>query len=617
MIRITVTDSKGAKTEHSAQGDTVTIGRSDDNTLVLKGWTVGKRQATLERRSSGTFVVDHGGLSATEVNGKTVEKEYGPLDAQDKIGIAGYSLQIAAPAKVTEAPPSKPVSLAAQLEKLVPAASPEKRPVDAHLQTTSLDVRTAIAGLPSATVTESALNPVKAATPVAPQPPVVPLVAVAAAKPPLSVAQLDSAAAMTHWRAVIYEKLISTMDLRRIDVSRMNEDQLRVATAALVSEIVVAETGIPGTVDKNRLGKEVLDEAVGLGPLEDLLADPTVTEIMVNRFDQIYIERSGKLQRSNVTFTSEKGVVSAIERIVAPLGRRIDESSPMVDARLKDGSRVNAVIPPLALKGANITIRKFSKNKLHDTDLIKFGSVTKEIMAFMQQAVHHAANIVISGGTGSGKTTLLNVLSNYIPNDDRIITVEDAAELQLGQPHVVSLESRPPNVEGKGAVPIRDLVKNCLRMRPDRIVVGECRGGEALDMLQAMNTGHDGSMTTAHANTPRDCIARLEVMTLMSGLDLPIRAIREQISSAVHIIIQQSRFPDGSRRVTHVTEVTGMEGEMIQLQDIFLFKQDGYGEDGRIRGRFFATGAIPELYQSLSERGIPVDLSIFQKDRVQ
>lgn len=617
MIRITVTDSKGAKTEHSAQGDTVTIGRSDDNILVLKGWTVGKRQATLERRGSGIFVVDHGGLSATEVNGKTVEKEYGPLDGQDKIGIAGYSLQITVPAKVNEAPPSKPASLAAQLEKLVPAASPEKRPVDAHLQTTSLDVRTAIAGLPSATVTESALNSVKAATPVAPQPPVAPPVVMAAVKPPLSVAQLDSAAAMTHWRAVIYEKLISTMDLRRIDVSRMNEDQLRVATAALVSEIVVAETGIPKSVDKNRLGKEVLDEAVGLGPLEDLLADPSVTEIMVNRYDQIYIERSGKLQRSDVTFTSEKGVVSAIERIVAPLGRRIDESSPMVDARLKDGSRVNAVIPPLALKGANITIRKFSKNKLHDTDLIKFGSVTKEIMAFMQQAVHHASNIVISGGTGSGKTTLLNVLSNYIPHDDRIITVEDAAELQLGQPHVVSLESRPPNVEGKGAVPIRDLVKNCLRMRPDRIVVGECRGGEALDMLQAMNTGHDGSMTTAHANTPRDCIARLEVMTLMSGLDLPIRAIREQISSAVHIIIQQSRFPDGSRRVTHVTEVTGMEGEMIQLQDIFLFKQDGYGEDGRIRGRFFATGAIPELYQSLSERGIPVDLSIFQKDRVQ
>jgi pilus assembly protein CpaF len=416
-------------------------------------------------------------------------------------------------------------------------------------------------------------------------------------------------------RDMVQKKLIQTMDLRRVDVSRMNEDELRNTTSALINEIIASETGLPAGVDKARVAKAVLDEAVGLGPLEDLLSDPAITEIMVNRYDQIYIEQSGKLTLSDITFSGEKAVVSAIERIVAPLGRRIDESSPMVDARLKDGSRVNAVIPPLALKGANITIRKFSKNKLHDTDLIRFGSVTKEIMQFMQQAVHHAANIVISGGTGSGKTTLLNVLSNYIPDDDRIITVEDAAELQLGQPHVVSLESRPPNVEGKGAVTIRDLVKNCLRMRPDRIVVGECRGGEALDMLQAMNTGHDGSMTTAHANTPRDCIARLEVMTLMSGLDLPIRAIREQISSAVHIIIQQSRFPDGSRRVTHVTEITGMEGDMIQLQDIFLFKMEGYGPDGKIRGKFTATGAIPELYQTLQERGIPVDLSIFQKGR--
>ena len=307
----------------------------------------------------------------------------------------------------------------------------------------------------------------------------------------------------------------------------------------------------------------MLDEVVGLGPLEDLLADPSVTEIMVNRFDQIYIERSGKLTLSEVTFYRRAGAcIGAIERIVAPLGRRIDESSPMVDARLKDGSRVNAIIPPLALKGSSITIRKFSKSKLMDEDLIRFGSITRPMMDFLHQAVLQAANIVISGGTGSGKTTLLNVLSNFIPEDERIVTVEDAAELQLNQPHVVSLETRPPNIEGKGAVTIRDLVKNCLRMRPDRIVVGECRGGEALDMLQAMNTGHDGSLTTTHANTPRDCIARLEMLALMSGLDLPVRAIREQIASAVHIIVQQSRLPDGSRKVTHITEVTGMEGEI-------------------------------------------------------
>ena len=416
-------------------------------------------------------------------------------------------------------------------------------------------------------------------------------------------------------RQMVQAKLIQAMDLRRVDVSRMGEEELRTTTSALINEVIAAETGFPAGIDKVKLAKQVLDEVVGLGPLEELLADPKVSEIMVNRFDQIYIERGGKLTLSEVTFTNERAVVQAIERIVAPLGRRIDESSPMVDARLKDGSRVNAVIPPLALKGANITIRKFSKSKLKDDDLIKYGSITRPMMDFMRMAVLHAANIVISGGTGSGKTTLLNVLSNYIPDDERIITVEDAAEVQLGQPHVISLESRPANVEGKGAVHIRDLVKNCLRMRPDRIVIGECRGGEALDMLQAMNTGHDGSLTTAHANTPRDCIARLEVMTLMSGLDLPIRAIREQIASAVHIIIQQSRFPDGSRKVTHITEITGMEGDIITLQDIFLYKQEGYGADGKIRGRFIATGNIPELYRELAERGIEVDLSIFQKDK--
>ena len=624
MLRIAVTDSKGAKSEHTAQGGSATLGKADDNTVVLRGWTVGKRQATFEQRGEHIYVVDHGGLSATEINGKAFEGERGPLAPSDVIGIAGYSISVslaqsaaAAPAPAPAPAPAAAPSMAAKLAA-VPAADPTPRPVvDAHSQTTTLDLRAAIAGLQTMDAAAPPPKVMAPAAPVAAAPAPAPAAAPPAApiKPAPAPVSAEMADVMTQWRTTIYEKLISTMDLRRIDVSRMNEDQLRIATAQIVNEIIAGESGLPSVVDKAKLGKEVLDEAVGLGPLEELLADPLVTEIMVNRFDQIYIERGGKLTRSPVVFTGEKGVVSAIERIVAPLGRRIDESSPMVDARLKDGSRVNAVIPPLALKGANITIRKFSKNKLHDTDLIKFGSVTKEIMAFMQQAVHHASNIVISGGTGSGKTTLLNVLSNYIPEDDRIITVEDAAELQLGQPHVVSLESRPPNVEGKGAVPIRDLVKNCLRMRPDRIVVGECRGGEALDMLQAMNTGHDGSMTTAHANTPRDCIARLEVMTLMSGLDLPIRAIREQISSAVHIIIQQSRFPDGSRRVTHVTEVTGMEGDMIQLQDIFLFKMEGYGADGRIRGKFIATGAIPELYQSLTERGIPVDLSIFQKDK--
>ena len=392
----------------------------------------------------------------------------------------------------------------------------------------------------------------------------------------------------------------------------MDEDELRRITQALIAEIIASDTSIAADIDRARLAKDLLNEVVGLGPLEDLLADPSVSEIMVNRFDEIYVERKGRLTKADIAFSTDQAVMGAIERIVAPIGRRIDESSPMVDARLKDGSRVNAVIPPLALKGCSITIRKFSKNKLVDQDMINYGSVTKEMMQFLKIAVDQAANIVISGGTGSGKTTLLNVMSNYIPDDERIVTVEDAAELQLAKPHLISLESRPPNSEGKGAITIRDLVKNCLRMRPDRIVVGECRGGEALDMLQAMNTGHDGSMTTAHANTPRDCIARLEVMTLMAGLDLPLRAIREQIASAVHMIVQQSRFPDGSRKVTHITEVTGMEGEIVQLQDIFLFKQDGYDEQGKIKGQFVATGNIPDFCQELARRGIPVDLSIFQ-----
>ncbi|MGO2012484.1 CpaF family protein, partial [Pseudoalteromonas sp.] len=304
-------------------------------------------------------------------------------------------------------------------------------------------------------------------------------------------------------------------------------------------------------------------------------------------------------------------VLSAIERIVTPLGRRIDEGQPMVDARLKDGSRVNAIIPPLALKGPCITIRKFMSRKLEAEDLINFGSMSQAMVDFLKMTVVNKRNIVISGGTGSGKTTLLNVLSNFIPDDERIITVEDAAELKLYQPNLVSLEARPPNQEGKGAVEIRDLVKNCLRMRPDRIVVGECRGGEALDMLQAMNTGHDGSLTTAHANTPRDCISRLEVMVMMAGMDLPIQAIREQIGSAVNMIAQQSRFSDGSRRVTSICEVTGVEGNVLQLSEIFKFNQTGYDSNGKVLGEYLPTGMIPEFYEKLRERGVDVDLGIF------
>jgi pilus assembly protein CpaF len=577
MFRIEMTGPKGQTNEVECTIDQCSIGKGDDNLIVIRGWAVGKKHATIRQRPDGFYIEDHGAMGGTEVNGKNIDGNYGPLKPTDAIMIGGYNLKVLSGngggAPVAAAPPA-------------PAAA---RPAPAAPATAA-----------HAAAAHAAAAPAKPAA--------APAQAPAPAPSRQQVSELNEA------RNRVHQKLIQMMDLKRLDVSRMGEKELREATRQMIEEVIAADKSIPPHLDKAKIGKAVLDEVVGLGPLEDLLADPTVTEIMVNRYDQIYIERKGKLTLSDITFSGEKAVVGAIERIVAPLGRRIDESSPMVDGRLKDGSRVNAVIPPLALKGANITIRKFSKNKLHDQDLINYGSITAPMMGFMKQAVLHAANIVISGGTGSGKTTLLNVLSNYIPEDERIITVEDAAELQLAQPHVVSLEARPANSEGKGAVHIRDLVKNCLRMRPDRIVVGECRGGEALDMLQAMNTGHDGSLTTAHANTPRDCLARLEVMTLMSGLDLPVRAIREQIASAVDIIIQQSRMPDGSRKVTHITEVTGMEGEVIQLQDIFLFKQEGYDENGKVKGRFVPTGNIPELYQNLQKRGIPVDLSIFQPE---
>jgi len=573
MFSIEVTSPKGQKEKVDCAIDACSIGKGDENLIIVRGWSVGKKHATIRQQPDGFYLDDHGAIGGTEVNGKNIDGTYGPLKSEDTILIGGYRIKVLNGAVPAQAP--------APANAAVPAPAPVPAPA-APVEAVATDA------------------PVSAPAPAA---------APAAASPSAKAIQEINAA-----RNMVHMKLIQAMDLRRLDVSRMAEQELRETTKTMIDEIIANDKSFPSHLDKARIGKAVLDEVVGLGPLEDLLADPAVTEIMVNRYDQIYIERAGKLTLSDITFSSEKAVVGAIERIVAPLGRRIDESSPMVDARLKDGSRVNAVIPPLALKGANITIRKFSKEKLKDKDLIKFGSITAEMMKFMEQAVLHACNIVISGGTGSGKTTLLNVLSNYIPEDERIITVEDAAELQLSQPHVISLESRPPNSEGKGAVHIRDLVKNCLRMRPDRIVVGECRGGEALDMLQAMNTGHDGSLTTAHANTPRDCLARLEVMTLMSGLDLPVRAIREQIASAVHVIIQQSRFPDGSRKVTHISEITGMEGEVIQMQDIFLFKQEGYDEKGKIKGRFVATGNIPELYQKLQQRGIPVDLSIFKPE---
>jgi pilus assembly protein CpaF len=355
--------------------------------------------------------------------------------------------------------------------------------------------------------------------------------------------------------------------------------------------------------DKRELIDMISHELIGYGPITALLNDPEVSEIMVNGADQIYVEKKGKLILSDYYFRDDEHVLQVIEKIVSPLGRRIDESSPMVDARLPDGSRVNAIIPPLSLVGPSITIRKFPQNRLQIADLIRFGSLTEEMAQFLDACVKARLNIFISGGTGSGKTSLLNVLSSFIPHDERIVTIEDAAELQLLQDHVVSLETRPPNIEGKGAVTIRDLVKNSLRMRPDRIVIGEVRSGEALDMLQAMNTGHDGSLATGHSNSPREMLSRLETMVLMAGMDLPIRAIREQIAGAVDLIIQQSRLKDGSRKIINITEVIGMEGETIVLQDLFSFKQLGTSVDGKVIGKHVSAGIRPYYAEKLEQYG--------------
>ncbi len=562
---------KSGKTIFSAEcaNDACVLGRDNNAFFVLKGWMIGKQQIKLSMQKGDVFVEDGGGITGLFVNGKSINR-YGPLHATDVIEIADYKIR--AYAAESFAKPQKNESKLSGLAESNNADNPNQ---------------------PKA-------NPIQSGS-----------------QERGEVHLVDTASGIA-LRLRIHKKLIEMMDLRRVNVARMSDEELRQSVSTLIDEIITADSSFREFQGaREDLRDCVLNEVVGLGPLESLLADESVTEVMVNRYNDIFIEKNGKLMRSSISFSNDAAVLSAIERIVAPLGRRIDESSPMVDARLKDGSRVNAIIPPLAIKGPCITIRKFSRRRLHDADLLKFGSISREMLLFMRMSVEQRANVVISGGTGSGKTTLLNVLSNYIPDDERIVTVEDAAELQLNQPNLVSLEARPANIEGRGAVPIRDLVKNCLRMRPDRIVVGECRGGEALDMLQAMNTGHDGSLTTAHANTPRDCLSRLEVMALMSGLDIPISAIRDQVASAVDIIIQQTRFSCGSRRVTHISEVVGMEQGTIQLQDIFLFKQNGFGADGKIRGEYVATGHIPDFYHNLMERGLEVDISIFHNNTVK
>ena len=411
-------------------------------------------------------------------------------------------------------------------------------------------------------------------------------------------------------KVAIHHKLIQKLDLERIN--QMDRNSVKLEVTEMV-EALAAEENAPMTLtERERLSQEVLDEVFGLGPLEPLMKDHTISDILVNTYKNVYIERAGLLERTSASFRNDAHLMSIIDRIVSAVGRRIDESSPMVDARLADGSRVNAIIPPLAIDGPCLSIRRFGRDPLTATELVENDSLTAKMVELLRGCVYSRLNVLVSGGTGAGKTTLLNVLSSFISNRERIVTVEDAAELQLHQDHVVRLETRPPNVEGRGAVRQRELVINCLRMRPDRIIVGEVRGEEALDMLQAMNTGHDGSLTTIHANSPRDALSRLETMVAMANLNIPDSAIRRQIASAIDIVVQVTRLSDGKRRVTNLAEVTGMEGEVVTMQDIFVYKKMGIGENGEVLGEFMPTGIRPKFAERLVTSGIHLPMEMFE-----
>ena len=576
---IILTEKGGATQRLDFECEEITIGRVDENDICLPKGNISKKHTKIVVKDGKIIVLDLKSTNGTYVNGK---KLAGPqvISPDDKVFIGDFILNVEPP---DLGPGVEPVLQDGDEAAEQPTMTPS-RPRYVGTEATRRD------GDPPPPVA-------------APPPPKAPVIGLAG----------DYAATLQ----LAHDRLIEALDLRRLDLERLGSDELWKKTESTVRQIVIRmdQTGeLDPHLDREELVQDVINEALGLGPLETYLADETVSEIMVNSPTQIYVERAGRLERVEKAFSSPQAVLGVLERIVAPLGRHIDESSPLVDARLPDGSRVNAIIPPLALKGPCITIRKFKRELLTSDDLIGFGALTPKMAQFLDTCVKVRRNLVISGGTGSGKTTLLNVLSGYIPAQERIVTIEDAAELQLPQEHWIQLEARPANIEGKGQITIRDLVRNALRMRPDRIVVGECRGGEALDMLQAMNTGHDGSLTTLHANSTRDALARLETMVLMSGMELPIRAIRDQIANAVHLVIQQTRFADGSRKVTAISEISGMEMDVLSMQDIFEFRQEGFDDQGAVVGRFVPTGFVPRFYDDLQRRGIPVDMDVFREE---
>ena len=532
----------------------LTIGRAPDCDLKVKSWRVARQHARISDRAGTLFLEDLGSLGGTFVNGERIT-EYGPLSLEDEIIVGPCKLRILDIPQSHTANEGNASSAITKPEISPPFDVPPGHVGSLH-ESASQDLAEAPTK-PPANELDNAIHKSKQA---------------GQGSSFTANAQEDDEAA--HHRRRLHKALLEALDLRRRDILSLSDVALKQQATDALTALLQADTQLPDHVDRQAILKEVVDEAVGLGPLEPLLADSSVTEIMVNSPEDIYVERNGRLERHARSFSSEQAVEAIIDRIVAPLGRRVDESSPMVDARLRDGSRVNAVIRPVALRGPCLTIRKFPERRLEMDDLIAVGSLDAYMAAFLAACVQQRKSVLVSGGTGSGKTTLLNVLSNCIPGGERVITIEDAAELRLSHAHLVSLESRPENAEGKGRVQIRDLVRNALRMRPDRIIVGECRGAEAFDMLAAMNTGHEGSLTTLHANTPRDALARLETMILMAGMDLPLAAIREHIASAVDVVVQQARLSDGHRLITAIVEVTGIEGGRIQIQELFRFTAD-------------------------------------------